>query len=96
LFLIRNARLDQPWEIVPPRLGPVVTRTISTLIRSQGIGDLARVYIAAEEHGLKFHLAYVPKTFEGEATEIFDTKYMRELFDLGYELAREGYPWTER
>jgi hypothetical protein len=96
LFLIRNARLDQPWEIVPPRLGPVVTRTISTLIRSQGIGDLARVYIAAEEHGLKFHLAYVPKTFEGEATEIFDTKYMQQLFDLGYGIAREGYPWTER
>jgi hypothetical protein len=96
LYLIRNARFDQPWETVSPRLGPVVTRTISTLIRSQGIGDLARVYIAAEEHGLKFHLAYVPKAFVGEATEIFDTHYMQQLFDFGYELAREGYPWTER
>jgi hypothetical protein len=95
LFLIRNARLAEPWQIVPPRLGPVVTRTISTLIRSQGIGDLARVYIAAAEHGLKFHLAYVPTTFVGEATEIFDANYMRQLFDLGYELARKGYPWTE-
>jgi hypothetical protein len=96
LYLIRNARFDQPWETVPTRLGPVVTRTISTLIRSQGIGDLARVYIAAEKHGLRFHLAYVPDTFVGEATEFFDSKYMQKLFDLGYSLAHEGYQWIVR
>lgn len=96
LYLIRNAKLAQPWETVPPRLGPVVTRTISTLIRSQGIGDLARVYIAAAEHGLNFHLAYVPNTLVGEATEMFDVNYMRQLFELGHEHARKGYPWTVR
>ena len=94
LYLIRNSQLVQPWDTVEPRLLPIVRRTISTLLKSQGVGDLAKVYIAAEEHGLDYHLAFVPKEFSAESTETFDPAYMRTLFDLGRTMARDGYPWT--
>ena len=30
-----------------------------------------------------------------DATEAFDPEYMRKLFDRGYQLGLEGYPWEK-
>jgi hypothetical protein len=27
---------------------------------------------------------------------MFDAEYMKALFELGYERARKGYPWSEQ
>jgi hypothetical protein len=93
LYVIRNARLDEPWDSVKPRLIPIVSRTVSSLIRSQGIGDLAKIYILAKEQRFGFNLSYVPDDFALEAAEPFDPDYMRALFDLGFESALTGQPW---
>jgi predicted patatin/cPLA2 family phospholipase len=95
LYLVRNSQLSPRWETVRPRLLPVLRRTVSTLIRSQGIGDLARLYVTARRHGLDYHLSYIPESFDGEPSEPFDREYMGQLFALGYERASQGYPWTE-
>jgi hypothetical protein len=78
---------------VQPRLIPVVTRTVSSLIRSQGIGDLAKVYILTKEQRFGFHLAIVPDDFSVKPTEPFDPVYMKALFELGYESALTGRSW---
>jgi hypothetical protein len=65
------------------------------MIGSQAVGDLARIYIMAEAYGFDYRLAYIPDSFYLESTEVFDPVYMNALFDLGYELAREGNPWRE-
>lgn len=93
LFLIRNAGLKERWTSVEPRLIPIVSRTIDSLIRDQGIGDLAKIYILAREYGFGFHFAFIPEDFTVETKEAFDLEYMGALFDLGYELARSGEPW---
>lgn len=95
LYLIRNSRLGARWQTVDPRLGPIVSRTISTLIRDQGIGDMARIYIDAARDGLDFNLARIPEDFDQEPKEAFDRDYMRALFERGYQLGREGYPWIK-
>lgn len=93
LYLIRNARLQERWDGVQPRLIPVVSRTVDTLIRAQGVGDLAKVYILAKEYGFGFHLAFIPNDFIAQAAEPFDPAYMQALFELGYERAHSGQPW---
>ncbi|NGX16131.1 patatin-like phospholipase family protein [Wenzhouxiangella sp. XN24] len=94
LYVIRNARIRQDAKAVPRRLVPVLTRTVSTLIRAQGIGDLAKLYAVSGEHGFNYHVAYIPDSFEGEPAETFDREYMTRLFEFGYELARSGQQWT--
>lgn len=94
LYVIRNARMRQDAKAVPRRLVPVLTRTVSTLIRAQGIGDLAKLYATSTNHGFNYHVAYIPETFAGEPAEIFDREYMTRLFEFGYELARSGRQWT--
>jgi predicted acylesterase/phospholipase RssA len=94
MYVIRNSILQPRWSEVTPKLRPVSIAAISTLIRTQGMGDLYRLYLGAKRDNLPFRLAYIPGSFDLEAEEAFDPKYMRELFDLAYELSRNGYDWA--
>ena len=94
-YVIRNARLDPEWAQVHRRTLRIAGRAISSLIETQGIGDLYRIYLEAERDGVDFNLAYIPASFEVPHREEFDTEYMRALFRTGYEMAAWGYPWGE-
>jgi hypothetical protein len=71
----------------------IAGRAISSLIQSQGLGDLYRIYLTAQQDGLDYNLAYIGADFSAEHKEDFDTAYMRALFDYGYQLGRKVYPW---
>ena len=93
VYLIRNSCHTPDWKAMKPLLLPIALRTVKSLIRTQGIGDMFRVYLAAQRDGLDFHLADIPEDFDTQPAEQFDPVYMRQLFDLGHGLARSGYPW---
>jgi len=92
-YVIRNSRLDPEGIAVNRKLLPIAERTISSLIRTQGIGDLYRIFALAERDGLEFNLAYIPKEFDAIPTEMFDPVYMKKLYELGYELGKSDYQW---
>ena len=96
LYLIRNASLSPIYKPVEPRLIPIAGRSISSLIRTQGIGDMYRIYLGAQRDGLKFHLAYIPNDFVEEPKEAFDAEYMRKLFSLGYEQGKSNSGWKSK
>ena len=81
-------------ETAPRRLLPILLRSVDSLIRTQGIGDLAQIYLLSQRDGLLFNLAYIPSTFVEQPQEKFDPVYMRKLFEFGFERASAGYPWT--
>ncbi|MGR8932970.1 MAG: patatin-like phospholipase family protein, partial [Gammaproteobacteria bacterium] len=84
LYIIRNARLDPAWSDVERRSLTIAGKAIESLISTQGIGDLYRIYLTAERDGLDYNLAFIPKTFNTPHKEDFDTGYMRALFENGY------------
>ena len=94
-YVIRNARLDPDWATVERSTLTIVGHAISALIQTQGIGDLYRLYLLAQKDGLDFNLAYIGADFTVEHQEDFDQKFMRELFDYGYQLGKKGYPWQK-
>ncbi len=95
VYVIRNARLDPDWASVDRSTLTIVGRAISSLIQTQGVGDLYRIYLTAQKDGLDYNLAYIGADFNAEHKEDFDTVYMRALFDYGYQLAKKGYPWQK-
>ena len=95
IYVIRNSKLKPVWQEVEPKLFPITGRSISSLIRTQGIGDLHLIYLLSLRDGGKFQLAYIPDDFEEKSQEPFDTAYMNKLFDRGYQMAKKGYPWHE-
>jgi len=74
---------------------PIGLRSIDSLIRTQGIGDLYQIYALCERDGNNFNLAYIPAEFAEKPKEGFDPVYMGKLYELGYQMAREGYPWIK-
>jgi hypothetical protein len=94
-YVIRNARLDPDWASVERRTLPIAGRAISSLIQTQGFGDLYRIYMIARRDGVDFNLAYIPATFQETPKEDFDPVYMTKLFDIGFAAAKNGYPWEK-
>jgi len=95
LYLIRNARLDPDWAEVERRTLSIAGRAINSLIQSQGVGDLYKIYAETQRDGIDFNLAYIPRSFNAPHKEEFDTEYMGKLFQIGYDLAVKGYRWDK-
>ena len=95
LFIIRNAILRPEWKEVRPVLGEIGPRSIDTLLKSQGIGDLFRLYATAQRDGIDFNVAYIPDSFKLVPQEAFDKEYMSVLFEVGRKEASGGYHWTK-
>jgi len=95
LYVIRNARLDPDWAQVDRSTISIAGRAVASLIHTQGIGDLYRIYATAERDGLDFNLGFIPPTFNAAHPEEFDNAYMRALYDEGYNMALQGFPWQK-
>jgi predicted acylesterase/phospholipase RssA len=95
VYVIRNAQLSASHKKIDRSIFPIAGRAISTLIKTQGVGDLYRIYLGTQRDGLEYNLAYIPESFTLDSGEAFDPEYMRPLFQLGFDLAKEGYPWAK-
>ena len=95
VYVIRNGRIDPIYETVTPKTIPIAGRSVSSIIRTQGIGDLYRIYLETFRDGLDFNLAYIPKDFTPISDGDFDTEYMQQLYQFAFDRAKAGYPWQK-
>jgi len=93
LYIVRNGRIDPEFKVVKASTLAIAGRSISTLIKTQGIGDLYQMYEFAKRNGVAYNLAYIPGNFPDTSTESFDPVYMSKLFDLGFQLGKDGNGW---
>jgi predicted acylesterase/phospholipase RssA len=95
LFIVRNSKTKPEWGKTEAGLRGITERALNTIIKYQGIGDLYRIYTLSKVDGVEFNLAVIPGDFNVTRTEEFDRNYMNQLFNLGYDLGRRGYPWMK-
>lgn len=93
--MIRNSKLEPNWEIVDRKIPAIASRSIDSLIRTQGIYDLYREYTGALQYGLDYRMVYIPDDFDLESKELFDLAYMNKLYELGYKMGAGGVPWLK-
>jgi hypothetical protein len=97
IHLIRNAFLRPEYEIIEPRLLPIIRRTVSSLIRTQGIGDLFRIGALADRDGLNLYVTWIPEEAREqvnvEPSEAFDPNYMKALFEFAHSRTLQGETW---
>ncbi len=92
-YVIRNGRLEPEWSDTERHTLNIGGRAISALIQTQGIGDLLRIYQAAQHDGVDFNLAYIGADFNYPHKKAFDPEYMKRLFDYAYERSAKGDSW---
>lgn len=95
VFIIRNGKISPEWQPVEANTLSITGRSISTLIKNEGLGDLYRIYATAKRDHMNFNLAAIPANFEMKSPGPFDQKYMRALYDVGYRAGRLGYKWMK-
>ena len=94
LWVVRNGKLAPEYRVTNETTLAIAQRSLETLSRSQGLGDLARMYTKAKADDIEFRLAAIPEDFHAPRPAPFDNGYMKALFALGERLGREGYPWA--
>ena len=96
LYIIRNGRVAPEFKAVKGSTLAIAGRSISTLIKTQGVGDLYQMYELARSNHVAYNLAFIPEDFPDTSTEAFDTQYMSKLFELGVELGKSGNAWKKK
>jgi predicted patatin/cPLA2 family phospholipase len=95
LYIIRNGKVGPEWSAVKPKLTAIAGKSVSSLIKTQGIGDLYRIYTSAKRDGVGYNAIWVPDSFDMKESEPFDPDYMNALFDLGHTTAQNGIKWSK-
>jgi hypothetical protein len=94
-YIIRNGHVAPEYKAVKARTLSIAGRAVSSMIKSQGVGDLYELYVFAKRNGIDYNVAYIPADFLDTSTQAFDQVYMTKLYDLGYQMALNGYPWKK-
>lgn len=93
LYIIRNSKVGAEYKHTKNNTLSIVGRSIQTLIKSQGIGDLYKILFVAKRDSFEYKLAYIEDDFKHDSNELFDPIYMKALFDYGFEKSKTGYNW---
>ena len=92
-YIVRNAKLSASPEQTERRTLSIAGRAIATLIASNGVGDLYRMYTTTRRDGVAFNLAFIESDFDEPYPGLFDRTYMNKLFVYGRDKALSGYRW---
>lgn len=94
LYVIINGTFAPQAEKTETKTLAIATRSISTLIKNQSIGDVYKMYAQSVRDGVKFNLASIPADFTEKGKSEFDQAFMRKLYDLGYQAAQGPGVWS--
>jgi len=95
-YIICNTKITPEYEPIRPSLLPIALRTVNALLRAEAIGDLHRIYIQTTTEQAGFRLAAIPEDFSMQHQGTFDPKFMKDLFNLGRQLAQSGQLWRDQ
>lgn len=93
MWLIRNTKIDPEYKPVSLSLADIAERSFYTLTKYHGLGDLVNITSLAKRDGFHLHITNVPKSFDLSLEDFFDKKYMKALYQVGYEKGRSNSAW---
>ncbi len=92
LFVIANHRLDPEFRVTAASTLPLVSRSLSSVIKSHARTTLLATQEFARTRGIDFNLVYIENDFRTPMTVDFSTAYRSAVFDYGYRKAsRKGF-----
>ncbi len=97
LYVVVNSKARDGPEPSPvrPAISHIAGASVASLYNVVTTSNLYRMYVLARRNGIRFRLATIPDDYPLGDSKLFDADQMSQLFNFGYELAKEGYPWLE-
>jgi predicted acylesterase/phospholipase RssA len=94
IYILVNKKLERTFELVSNSTLDVASRSLSSITQSQTRSVIFSTYDFAKRNRWGFHLSYIERDYPASHSEGFDTAYMRDLYQHGYEKAASGRAWT--
>lgn len=92
-YIIRNGRVSPEPEEVERGTLQIAGRAVSTMVASNAVGELYRIYTTTQRDHIAFNLAVIEGDFRVPYKQRFDHDYMCKLFAYGLEKGVAGYAW---
>jgi predicted acylesterase/phospholipase RssA len=93
IYIIRNSQIDPEPKDVQPKLVPIASRSMITLLKAVAMGDLIRLHALSQRDGVDFNYIGIPPDHPEVSTNSFDPAELRRLFELGRDIATGSNPW---
>jgi hypothetical protein len=94
-YVIRNGRASPQHEEVERGTLQIAGRAVTTMIASNAVGELYRIYSATRRDRIDFNVALIGDDFTVPYKKRFDSDYMSKLFAYGLEKGRAGFAWSK-
>ncbi|MBS7544706.1 patatin-like phospholipase family protein [Ancylobacter oerskovii] len=96
IYILNNGKITSDFEVVKQNTLEIVSRSVSTMIRSSSTRTFNDVYTFSKRNGLGFYIVSVPPNIDDSGTMTFDTDAMRDLYVVGHDQGRSGGAWATR
>jgi predicted acylesterase/phospholipase RssA len=93
IYIVMNGKLAPEFEVVEAATLPIVTRSFETSVRANTRNTLIAAYQFAKRRNWEVNLAAIDSDYPTSKTYRFDTNYMQQLFEYGYQKGMSGQLW---
>lgn len=96
VYVIRNAKLKPEFQTTGLSTVDISKRSLSTILKYQGRGDVNAIYMHAKRSLMNFNLAYIEPDFtQPQPDEPFTHGYMEALYHYGYGKMQQNDVWHD-
>jgi hypothetical protein len=92
-FVIINNRLEPEFEVVEASALPLLSRSLSSLIKTHARLTLLATYEFTRKRKIGFNLTFIGDDFPSEPKPSFETPYMRSVYKYGFDKVASGNVW---
>ena len=85
LAIVVNSRLGRDFQVVERSTPLILTQAVGMAVDVDLRLMLDRAFVAAKNSGIGFNVATIPQDFNAPSRGPFDPRYMRALFDTGFD-----------
>jgi hypothetical protein len=93
VYIVMNGKLAPEFEVVEPSTLPIVTRSFEASVRANTRNTLIAAYQFAKRRNWEINLAAIDAHYPTSKSYAFDTTYMQQLFEYGYQKGVAGQLW---
>lgn len=93
LYVVVDTGLQPAFDRVERTTAQILAQSVGMAVKVDTRLMLDRAYLVAKRSGIAFNVASIPPTFNAPSNGAFDPKYMKALYDLGYDLGKSSSPF---
>jgi Patatin-like phospholipase len=96
IYILINNKLERDFRLIPSSTVDIAERASASATKTLTRSVIYETYDFTRRNNFGFNLTYVGKDMPSSNSPGFETRYMRALYQYGYDKARAGDFWMKK